>query len=186
MVNTIELVILLSLVVILPVFFLLLFTWMHELGHLLFIVMLGHQPIAILCSKKGIFALAVARESIKNRKHEAIVTIAGFLGGLLATMFFSLILGFVFGFWYEGLVLGLMAAASGSIIDFRYLPLIRKYSVKEREKKHAEDMKKLATKLHISRWSIAIILSRKRWPRWKKKQEELFGEKINVREVAFN
>lgn len=79
-----------------------------------------------------------------------------------------------------------MAAALGSIVDFRYLPLIRKYSVKEREKKHAEDMKKSATELHVSRCGIVIILSRKRWPRWKKKQERLFGEKINVKEVAFN
>lgn len=88
MVSAIGLVVRLSLVVILPIFFLLLFTWMHELGHLLFIVILRYQPIAILCSKKELFALAVAKESIKNRKHEAIVTIAGFLGGLLATMFF--------------------------------------------------------------------------------------------------
>lgn len=187
MVSSIEVVIHLSLVVILPVFFLYLSTWMHEFGHLLFIILLGYQPIAILCSKKGV-ALAVARESIEDRKHETIVALAGLLGGLFAMMLFSLVLTFGFGFWYGGflgLLLGLINAVFSSVVDFRYLSLIRKYPVKEREKKHLGDtrMKKLAK---VSSWSIAIVLSRKRWPRWKKKQEKLFGEKINVREVAFN
>jgi hypothetical protein len=185
MINIVEIVILAFLVVI---FLLYLFTWMHELSHLLFIVILGHKPVAILCNKTGV-ALAVARERIKNRKHETIVALAGLLGGLFAAMLFYLILTLGFGFWNFGflmLIIGLMYAVSYSGLDFRYLLLIRKYSVREREKIHLEGMKKVAKGKGFFSWGVAIILSRKRWARWKKKQEGVLGEKINVKEIAFN
>jgi hypothetical protein len=187
MVSIIELVIYLSLVVIFPVFFLFLSTWMHELSHLLFIVILGCKPVAILCSKKGV-ALAVVRESIKNRKHETIVAVTGLLGGLLAAMLFSLILTLEFGFWHVGflvLILGLINAVYSSKFDFKYLLLIHKYSVREREKRQLEDMKKFAEGRGFFSWGMAIILSRKRWTSWKKK-EGILGVKINVREIALN
>jgi len=189
MINIVNLVTALSLAVIIPAFFLYVSTWMHELGHLLFIVILGYQPIAILCSKRGV-ALAVLRESIKNRKHETIIAMTGLLGGLLAAMLFSLILTLGFGFWYVGfpvLILGLVYAVSSSTFDFKYLLLIRKYSVGEREKRQLEDVKKFVVGrgFLIFSWGMAIILSRKRWTRWKKKVG-ILGVKINVREIALN
>lgn len=92
-------------------------------------------------------------------------------------------------FWHVGflvLILGLINAVYSSKSDFRYLLLIRKYSVRECEKRHLEDMKKVAEGRGIFSWGMAIILSRKRWTRWKKKQEGVLGVKINVREIALN
>ena len=157
--------------------------WFHEFGHFLATKALGYKPIALIVLG-GILPWVVARESIRNNRDEMIVAAAGPSAGFFASVALALA-AVASGAWSSTLVWlpALAVPLASSIEDLKYLWMIPRYSIGERERRSIRSIIRIAPP---SRLCVAIIFSKDMWQIWKKIQERRLGKKLDFKEVVIS
>lgn len=153
----------------------------HEFGHWLADRVLGYKPIALL-TILFVLPISVLRERVNNKKDEAIIGVAGPLLGLFTNVCLALIIERLdilpnILIWITSLAVPLMI----SLGDLYNIWMIPRYSIEERERKILIVGKRYSWT--TDRLVVAFIFSNALWRKWKSKQEQVIGKKINFKEV---